>query len=63
MGPDFLESALKDLYENQAPLPLKMPQTLKQLLTSAPEDSGFLCARAHRGAVIYQVVLFNFCSG
>lgn len=30
---------------------------------SMQEDSISLCACAHRGTVIYQVILFNFCSG
>lgn len=30
---------------------------------SMQDDSISLCARAHRGTVIYQVILFNFCSG
>lgn len=49
MGPDFLEVALKDVSANQAPLPLKMPQTLKQLLTSACRKTLFFCVLVHTG--------------
>lgn len=49
MGPDFLETALKDLSENQAPLPLKMPQTLQQLLTSAHRRTLVFCVLEHTG--------------
>lgn len=49
MGPDFLEVALKDVSANQAPLPLKMPQTLKQLLTSACRKTLVFCVLVHTG--------------
>lgn len=49
MGPDFLEAALKDPSENQAPLPLKMPQTLEQLLTSARRRTLFFVCWCTQG--------------